>query len=345
MPSYSGSPRRRRWTRIVPVVAIAVTAAASVTAVAASASEPPVASSHILIHLDITAGQRPENVAVEPDGNLDLSMSQAAQVVRLTPGGRVSLIASLPHPADGGVNVPVVGFALTTGLVRAADGTLYVGYEADSDSLNGVWRIRPGGKPVRIIPMPASSFPNGMAIDPATQQLYIADSTGNNGQIWRAPLSGGPPSVWYAGPEVKLTGLYGLGVNGLKFHRGAVWVTNFDQGTILRIPVGPTGHPGLPQIKATVPGGPDDFTFVNSSSDTIIAALDPADKVVLVRPDGSYETLLTHANGLEGPTSAALDDGRLYVFSAAYITLTDPNVIVARLAPGLVGAKLTRSSS
>jgi len=121
----------------------------------------------VLLHLNLADGQRPENVAVEPNGDLDVSMSQAAQVVRVTSAGKQTVLATLPYPADKGVGVPVIGFASSEGLVRAADGTLYVGYAAGTADLGGIWRVRPGGKPQRIIALPAKSFPNGMAIDPS----------------------------------------------------------------------------------------------------------------------------------------------------------------------------------
>ncbi len=296
---------------------------------AANSITAPAPKSKILLHLNLAAGQRPENVATEPNGDLDVSMSQAAQIVRITPSGKQTVLASLPHPGDGGKDVPVVGFALTTGLVRAADGTLYVGYAAGSADLNGIWRVQAGQRPERIISLRGNSFPNGIAIDTASKQLYFTDSI--RGQILRAPLAGGTATTWYTGPDTKLTGPYGLGANGLKIHRGAVWITNFDQGTLLRIPIGGDGKPGAVQTKARLAGGPDDFTFVNDISDTVIAALDPGNQVIRINPDGSYQTLLTAADGLEGPTSVAVVGAKLYVFSAAYITTKDPNVLVTTI--------------
>jgi pimeloyl-ACP methyl ester carboxylesterase/sugar lactone lactonase YvrE len=291
---------------------------------AATSIRTPATKPTVLSHLSLSGGQRPENVATEPDGDLDVTMSQAAQVVRVTPTGKETVLASLPRPADGGKNVPVVGFALATGLVRSSDGTLFVGYAAGSADLNGIWRVRPRGKPERIIALPANSFPNGLAIE--GKHLYFTDST--RGLILKAPVAGGSSSTWFSGPETKISGTYGLGANGLKIHRGAVWITNFDQGTLLRIPI-KNGRAGGVQTRARLAGGPDDFIFVNRHSDTVIAALDPGNQVVRINHDGSYHTLLTAADGLQGPTSVAKVGSKLYVFSAAYITTTDPNILVS----------------
>ena len=294
---------------------------------AASSISTPAAKPAVLAHLSLTGGQRPENVAVEPDGDLDVTMSQAAQVVRVSPQGKRTVLVSLPKPADGGSDVPLVHFASTTGIVRATDGTLYVGYAAGDDNLTGIWRVRPGGAPRRIIALPGGSFPNGMALDAKRGWLYFNSSV--PGTVLRAHVTGGDPIVWADGPKLKLNKLYGFGVNGLKIHDGAVWVTNFDQGTLLRIPIGSKGKAGAVQTRARLAGGPDDFTFVNQHSDTVIAGLDPGNQVVRINRDGSYHTLLTAADGLQGPTSVAKVGQKLYVFCAAYLTKADPNILVS----------------
>jgi hypothetical protein len=53
--------------------------------------------------------------------------------------------------------------------------------------------------------------------------------------------------------------------------------------------------------------------------------------VVVIRPDGVETTVLTAADGLQNPTSIVLRGGVAYVFDAAYVTHTDPNLLRARL--------------
>jgi hypothetical protein len=52
---------------------------------------------------------------------------------------------------------------------------------------------------------------------------------------------------------------------------------------------------------------------------------------VLIRPDGSQQTVLTGADGLSNPSSVAIRGGTVYVLSAAYLTQTDPNILLASL--------------
>jgi len=308
----------------------AIAAIALAAGIQPAAAAGPTTHSRIALHFDLASGQRPENALLEPDGDLVVSMSQAAEVVRITPRGTLSVIARLPHPADGGRNVPVLGFALSEGLARADDGSIYVGYEAGDQELNGIWRVKPGGRPQRIIALPADTFPNGMALDRHTGQLYFADAI--RGVVWRAPASGGRATVWADGPELKVTGRFGLGANGLKLHNGAVWVTNFDQGLLLRIPMTRAGSAGPIQTRAELGGGgPDDFVFVDDHHDDTIVALDPGNQVQFVRSDGTTSTILSAHDGLQGPTSIVLRGNRMYIFSAAFITVTDPNMLVADL--------------
>ncbi|MEV6994307.1 hypothetical protein AB0N87_34805 [Streptomyces sp. NPDC093228] len=308
------------------IVAAAVAAAAGASVGPVAAASAPVSDPHVLVHYDLAAGQQPENVTTEPDGDLDVVLSRAAQVERVTPGGERKVLASLPVPADGGVNTPTLGYSLATGIVRTADGTLYIGYAAGHDDLTGIWRVRPGGTPQRIVALTASSFPNGMALDRRTGELYFADST--LGTIWRVPTTGGTPSKWLSGPELAKSSL--LGANGVKIHRGALWVSNSDAGTVLRVPIRSNGRAGTVRTKATGLTFPDDFAFLGDS-DRLIVALNLANEVALVEPDGSHTTVLTGDDGLEGPTSVEIRGHKLYVLSASFVLDKDPNILVADL--------------
>jgi hypothetical protein len=309
-------------------LAVAGTAVASATTIPATAATAPASDARILIHYDITAGQRPENITEVPGGDLYTTLSQAAEVEQVTPQGQHSIVVSLPKPPDGGVNTPVLHFQFLSGIVRMPDGTLYLGYATGTDDLTGIWRVHPGGRPERVIALTAASFPNGMALDPRTGHIYFADST--LGVIWRFNTRGGTldPEKWATGAALDPAGVFGLGVNGLKVHDGAVWTSSSDQGTLLRIPIEPDGSAGAPQTKLTNLTI-DDFIFVGHS-DNIIAALNPENEVALIRPNGSYRIILDASDGLEGPTSAVLEGDTLYVASAAFLRANvEPNLLVA----------------
>jgi hypothetical protein len=294
--------------------------------IAANAAANPVSNPRILIHYDAAAGEQPENILAEPDGHLIVTLDFVCQIVRLTPDGAQEVLATLPAPPDGGAGVPVTHTALATGLVRVGDGTIHVGYVAGDARFTGIWRLEADAPLRRVTALPADSFPNGMALDERSGALYIADSI--RGAIWRAPVSGGDAEVWAAGPE--LAPLTILGANGLKVHGGYVYVSNSDHKTLLRYPI---GRDGAADPAQTVASGHalDDFTFVDGT-DVVAAALNLENEVALIRPDGSFQIVLTAADGLQTPSAALVRPGRIYVLSSAHFTHVDPNILVADFA-------------
>lgn len=306
--------------------AVAVVTLAAVTVAPASAGTAPVVKTRIAAHFDLAQGQMPENIALEPNGTAYVTFAASRQVAAVTPAGRTRVLATLPAPADGGVNTPVLGFALTTGIVRAHNGTLYFLYASGTEDLTGLWRLRPGGTPHRIAALPANGLPNGLVLDERRSMLYIADSV--LGTIFTVPAAGGEPATWSSAAELAPAGF--LGANGLKIHDCALWVTNLDKGTVLRIPIRPGNRPGQVRTRATNLVGIDDFAFTGNG-DEILAALNTPNTVVRIRGNGSVSTVLTSADGLQNPTSVALRRGTAYVPSAAYTTATDPHLLLARL--------------
>ncbi|WP_329104987.1 hypothetical protein [Streptomyces sp. NBC_01439] len=111
---------------------------------------------------------------------------------------------------------------------------------------------------------------------------------------------------------------------------GKIWATNLDKGTVLRIPILTGGRAETTRVTATGLTGIDDFAFTGHG-DQIIAALNAVNQVALIRPDGTRTTVLTAADGLQGPTSLALRGDTVHVMSAAYLTAQDPNLVLARL--------------
>lgn len=308
--------------------ATAALALALVAAAPAGDEEPLVTEARIVTHLDPAAGQTPENIALEPDGSADLTFAYARTVTHVTPDGTRTVRARLPEVAAPAT--PVMHSALVTGIARAHDGTLYVNY-ATGTSATGVWRVPPGGgAPVRIARLPPDGLPNGLALDESRGVLYATDSV--RGTIWRVPRAGGTATAWATGPALAPLPAPALdcGANGVKVHRGAVWVSNTDRGTLLRIPVAPDGAAGPVETRATGLDGIDDFAFPGPGT-SVVAALNTVGRVVLVRPDGTGTTLLTGRDGLSEPTSVAVRGRTVYVPSASYRARRDPNLLLARL--------------
>ncbi|MEU6497327.1 hypothetical protein ABZ890_44430 [Streptomyces sp. NPDC046984] len=312
------------------LLATAVAAAIAVTAAnpAPAFGVRQTAHEHIVSHLDMAAGQRPENITLEPGGGVDVTFAYSRQVARISPSGRVHILATLPEPPVG-ASTPALSSPFLGGIVRAHDGTLYFLYATGSSNLTGLWRLRPGGIPKRIAALPADGLPNGLALDEKDGRLYAADSV--LGIVWRIPASGGTPTKWAVEPELAAAGF--LGANGIKLHSGAAWVSNLDKGTVLRIPITRNGAAGRVETRATGLVNIDDFAFTDDG-DTLLAAINSDNEVVLVRKGGSRTVVLTGADGLENPTSLAIRGNTAYIASGAYFTNNDPNILAARITHG-----------
>ncbi|MDV9191913.1 hypothetical protein R6L23_27545 [Streptomyces sp. SR27] len=316
-----------------PRLAAVATATAALTLLAAapaSAGEPTVSDPRVVAHFDFAAGETPENIALEPDGSADLTFAFAHKVVRVgKDGSGPTDVATLPEVTDP--QTPNLGAAIATGIARAHDGALYVGY-ATGTAETGIWRIGPGGgEPEQIAQLPTDTFPNGLALDEECGTLYVADSA--RGAVWSVPQEGGEPTVWASGPALAPSPQLPFGANGLKLHDGAVWVSNTAEGTLLRIPVEEDRTAGPVETRATGLDGIDDFAFTGHG-DTALAALNTDSKVELVRPDGTHRTVLTATDGLDNPTSVAVRAKTVHVPSAAYFTTPnpDPNLLLARIS-------------
>ena len=313
---------RYRHTRLLAVIAAAglVTAPIALTA-SASAATPPLSDARVVAHFDINAQQQPENITLLPGGAADVTFNRSRQVAQVSTDGSVTILATLPAPATG--------TATASGIVRAPDGSLYVNYNAGSQS--GIWRIPPGGgTPVQVVAMPDVKVLNGLALDSGEDALYATDST--TGTVWKVSLRTGTASLWAQGTDLEpnSTKSSGFGANGIKVHDGAVWVSNTDKGTLLRIAIGPHGTAGAVTTEATGLTAVDDFAFTGRG-DQVVAALDFANEVALVQSDGSHQIVLTAADGTENPTSIAVRGSTVYVASGAYFTHLDPNLLLAKL--------------
>jgi hypothetical protein len=296
-----------------------VLAAAAVFVLPATTAE---AASRI-VPLDLAAGQQPENITLEPDGSADLTFAYTGEIGRVSPAGKVSVIARIPVPADG--DVPVVHKKLFLGgIVRAPGGDLYVAVSTGTPA-TGLYRIRPGSPPVQVAALPPSGFQNGVTRDPATGNVYVADSF--NSTVWRVSPRGRVTA--FASGEL-LAPVNGFGANGIKVHDGAIWVSNLDRGTLVRFPL--TGGPG--RVVVTALGPVDDFAFHGG---TVVAAINQENRVVTVGRDG-VRTILSTSDGLANPTAVAVRGTTLYVTDGAYFG-GSPNLLQATLAANTCSAE------
>jgi len=248
-----------------------------------------------------------------------MTFNRSLQVAKVTMNGKITVLATLPQSPTGN--------AIASGIVRTGDGTLYVNYNAGA--LSGVYRIPAGGgTPVEVVALPAADFLNGLALDAGNNSLYATAST--YGTVWKVSLKTGTASIWAQGAALQPTSSSGKGANGIKVHDGAVYVSNTQQGTLMRIPIDAHGAAGPLTTVAQGVTGIDDFAFTGEG-DTVLAAQNAISQASIVYSDGTHQTVLTAADGLSNPTSVAVRGSTVYITSGAYFTQVDPNLLLAKL--------------
>jgi sugar lactone lactonase YvrE len=314
-----------RFTAVAIGVAAITIAGTTPTLAATTETGISLRDPRILVHFDATAGETPEAIALEPDGSVDVSLARTSAAVRVRRRGHVELIGGVPRTGACypiGIPIPV-----SAGIARDRDGTVFLA-SCNGNADSGIWRLRPKSAPVQIAHLPADSWPNGMTIDDRGHYLYLADTA--LGVVWRVPTAGGAPTVWASGPVLQPRPSYGA--NGIAIHHNAVWVSNTDQGIIVRIPIRLDGSAGPIRVAATGLPYADGFA-VFGEDDTIIVALPLSNQVMLTRPGAQPRTVLTATDGLSYPSHVQVRRNTVYVSNFGDWTSErpNPNLLVAKL--------------
>ncbi|MER6082620.1 hypothetical protein [Streptomyces sp. NPDC001833] len=299
--------RSAQVTVMVPAVVLMSAMVSSASAVTAPADpETTVTRVRTVAAFDFAAGEAAENIVLAPDGSQLVSMlgspaGRPPQLLRLSPSGRRTVLVA-----------GELGDTFS-GIARGSDGTVYYNVLSADASRSGVWKLPPAGAPRRIAALSTDAFPNGLALDDTGRTLYVSDT--HKSTVYAVPTAGGTATPWLVDQALASTQPEpsDYGANGLRFHNGAVWVANTNQGTLLRIPVRAGGGPGGVRLVSRDVEWIDDFSFLSARSDVVFAALNGADRVAVVYPDGTAQTVLTAADGLASPTSTAVRGRWLYI--------------------------------
>jgi sugar lactone lactonase YvrE len=135
------------------------------------------------------AGELPESVTADAQGNFYLSMGHA--VHKLTPDGVLHSFAQL---------TPTSGNTFAAGVKFGPDGYLYAAVASfnPADHAAAVWRIAADGSAAEVAHLDDAGFPNDLAFDDAGD-IFVTDPF--LGRIWKiAPT--GAASVWLADPSL-----------------------------------------------------------------------------------------------------------------------------------------------
>jgi sugar lactone lactonase YvrE len=240
-------------------------------------------------------GRFPEGIAISRRGEIFLGVQPTAEIVRLTYDGSTALVADLDEGA---------GFLL--GLASDRNGDLFAALPSFMPETHGVWRVRRDGSSELYASLPVSSLPNAFAFD-RHRNLYVTDTF--LGAVWRVRPDG-EVTQWLQHALLVGTGeVLGIaaGANGIAYHRGDLYVANFDRGTIVRIPILPDDAPGVPSVHVQHPTlvSADDIRF--DVRGNLYVAVNRQNSLVKISRDREPVVLV---DDLDLPASLAFGHGR-----------------------------------
>jgi sugar lactone lactonase YvrE len=283
--------------------------------------------------------ETPEGIVLDHAGNIYVSLALTGEIRKITPDGAQSTLALLPI----GPPLSPCGsfFGIMGALAIDPHDTIYVTVASCDPADRGIWKVSPDGGTQLVANLPLDALPNGIALRHG--RLYVADSA--LPRIWTAPAGGGLAEVWIEDPVLATPpGSPFPGANGIQIYQQELYVSVSGAGTIVAIPFESQDSPGSPRIHATLPAplGCDDFAFDHRGA--LYCTTDPFNRLLRIAPDGTFEVLLTAADGLDGPTSAIFgrlgqDRFNLYITNAAFpffSTTHQPRLM--RLHLGIPGA-------
>jgi len=201
-------------------------------------------------------GLSARGVAIDKSGNVYVSVGQGTGssehilLWKFTPAGQPSFVADFGQGTIGG-------------LMVTADGDLYLALAAGLD--RGVWRMDRDGQ-IELVPSSDEIFfANGLAFDDVGT-LYVTESVSRGptglgqGGLWRIPR-GGVAELCLRDPLLTGNGRLGqpvpIGANGIAYYHGSLYITNTEEGTVLRIPLWPDGSVGTPELWTTLAEVPE----------------------------------------------------------------------------------------
>jgi sugar lactone lactonase YvrE len=311
------------------------------TLVVASAA---VASVETITLFDPAARETPESIQIDRHGNIYVSFLLTGEIRKIAPDGTQSTLAFLPLHPESQPCQNSLGMPTLQGIARDHQGNTYASVNSCNAEDLGIWKVTPDGQQSLLAELPGSffppgrSWPNGIAYHDGW--LYVADSF--QGLVWRAHSDGqSPVEIWSDDPLLKPLSNSppgSLSANGLQIFKHKVYVSVSARQHIVALRIKSNGSAGPGRVHAAA--RVDDFAFDVKGNPYGSGN----HMVIRVTRDGTSEILLTSADGLDIPTSAAFgvkDDRRdLYVANGAFPFIPRPEPrrpSVIRLHIGIPG--------
>lgn len=270
---------------------------------------------------EFPAGSFLENLAVGPDGALYVTCYVGSEIFR------VDL-----HTWDWSSWVKFDG-VFPMGIAFDRDGSAIIagqrqpGFDPRTPATqDGFWRVAQDGTVSHLVDLPGAGFVNGLQTD-GQGRFYCADSL--TGDLWLLDTATGTArsaiNSALLAPRDRSEPF--PAANGLKLRDGAIYVSNWVQGTIVRGELLPDGSVGPLEVIADEVMI-DDFDF---GPDGSIYGASHILTVVRIAPDGAKTTIGGIAEGVHGCTATMVEPG-----GGSVLVITDGGCVAEQLEPARI---------
>jgi sugar lactone lactonase YvrE len=304
----------------------------------ATGADTGVGSVSTVYTFDANKGQFLEGLAIDKAGNIYVGLAFLGEIWKFTPDGTPLLFATLDIGQYGGALI---------GLAVDDEGNLYACNASNVAGTHGIWKVDREGRARLFAALDPLShpeatpltpfspfgspplkygFPNGMAFD-EQGNLFVGDSS--LGLIWKITKTG-KATVWLQDQLLNVKTPNGFGANDIEFDRGFMFISNLEQGSVVRVKKPQDDERPHPEVfvqDASLVGA-DGLAF--DVRHNLYMAIDIQNTLVRINPDGEITTLATHSNGLDYPASTSfgqsLGQRRVLYFTNAGLIFGTPSL-------------------
>jgi len=297
--------------------------------------ERPALPMYEVLRLNAGRNEFPEGVAAR-QGSGYVALGALGRVLEVSPDGAYRAYADVP---TGGT---------VHGLAFDGAGRLLLVAVSPRPGESGVWRAAAGGGPAAFI-AGASGYtgPGAVAVDRGGG-VWLTDSA--QGSIWRLAPDGRSLTRWSSDPllaggavvcgpaQTVRTGANGIVVD---LAASAVFVTNTDRATLVRVPIAADGS-----ALAAVVISPRDcprlagpWGLAAGPAGSLVVAAGAVDQLTLATSAGVLTAVSVPEGLLRSPAGVAFDaeSGALWVANSAYAAAVRPGGVAL---PGVVRVPL-----
>lgn len=282
-----------------------------------------------IIAFELAAGELTEGVTVDADGNIFVSFTPSAQVVKIAAGTD----SAEPFGSVSGLEEGDLGML---GVAANDVGDVYAAVVSSNPDVNGVWKFAAEtGEEEKVPGTDGVLFPNAVAFGD-NGEVYVTDSV--MGAVWLIE-DGGTAEVWLQDPLLTGNESLGfgipLGANGIDVQDGTVYVGVIELASIVAIPIMDDGTAGEASVWAKLPAGNHVDGIILDDDGNVIVAAPTSNLVLRVSEGGAMEALATVSDGLDAPASVAY-----YVDADGNASIYTVNFSIAVNPPGGAGPAL-----